>query len=174
MCKQITRQEAYEKIIRSNISLMNEEQRVTCCLQWVGFEKCDIGYTELMGKMNDIYMNGDEEEKKMLYELLKSSKLYKIVGTTNTYLEYLLNQRYEVIGEIERMEECECCHHLSIADINIGRYCTVCGWSDDALRCGHILLEIGQELFAKRGHIIRWLSEEERKLNTMKYVKIEK
>ncbi|MGX8833668.1 hypothetical protein ACWG0P_05585 [Amedibacillus sp. YH-ame6] len=171
MCEQITREDAYNKIQIIHIASMTREQRIDCCLHWVGTKKEDQDYPMLVEKMVDICENGTAEGRKMLYDLLKSAVIYKLVGTTNEYLARLLENQYEVIGEIEQLGKCNCCCYLTFIDTSVEEICPICGWSEQLIEHGDLLLEIAQERYYERGHILKYLTQREKELNTIKYLK---
>ncbi|MGX8850564.1 hypothetical protein [Amedibacillus sp. YH-ame10] len=173
MRERITREEAYNKIINIHIASMTRQQRIDYCLRWVGVKKEEFDYPMLVEKMEDIYENENTEGRKMLYGLLESAVIYKLLGTTNEYLDKLLENQYEVIGEIEELGKCKCCCYLSFIDTSVEEVCPICGWSDQLSEHEELLLAIAQERFHERGHILRWLSKQERQLNSMKYLRME-
>jgi len=97
-------------------------------------------------------------------ELIKSKKYLKIpfdsklkpifieslmddlYGVTNEYLELFLNrreQKYEVVGNIEKMGLCPCCEFYSIGYGEDGfcDICPVCFWEDGGDSPNHMRLE---------------------------------
>lgn len=171
MKQQITREKAYQIIVNNKQKKMNDEQKIMYCLDWIGFNERNKNYLNLIYKMKEVCLNDRTGGNELLLDLLKCAIMYQLIGTSNTYLELLLDNKYQIDGNEEAMGECECCHYFSIIDDDINEVCPICGWSHEKRNRGNVFLKMAQKRFEENGHIYETLSNSQLSMNAIKYKK---
>lgn len=133
----MTRDEAIDLLVRSDLAQLSPEKREALLLDWWSIDADDPEYDELPDLLKAVIRRAEQPDdpKKELYDpLLLVALRRNYVGVLNSYLRNraaTLGRDEAVDGEVEALAACPCCGYRNLRERGAYEICRVCFWEDD-------------------------------------------
>jgi|GEM_PF-3960248 len=154
--KQYARLWNYEKlkILEHNYPLLDDSEYIEGFILEGDLPQLDKETIEIIKSKRYLTIPFIEGLKPIFIEHLTS----ELFGVTNEYLELQLNTReekFEVMGEIDKMGKCPCCQFYSIGfgEDGFHEICSLCFWQNGGNGPNYMTLEEAQKNFQLFGAI---------------------
>lgn len=134
------RKNALSIIVDYDISHLSEENRKELILNFWGIDESDDGFWTLPETLREELLKFDEPNIELCTDvkynpLIELAMLESYIGVKNEYLSKKCSTiqgiDIDVVGEVEKLEQCPCCGYKTIKERGCYDICKVCYWEDD-------------------------------------------
>lgn len=135
--QKINRSEAVELLCHLIVPQLSDEDKLSHVFGFWSIDDADPEYHTLSDELKRDMSQGELPER---YEdkysaLVLWSLIYGYIGVKNEYIAArllaLTGTEYDIVGEVENLEQCPCCGFKTIGERGNYDVCPVCFWEDD-------------------------------------------